>query len=173
VHLLTPFHLALAVFAPQAPASDPCSRAARFVLGPVDKVANVVEAATAPRPLLHRRDTNEVRVRLRFIVGCDGRAEPASFALTAATDTGYVLTAVALVQASHFAPAMVAGVAVRQIVERELVWHASTGVRAVEFDCPPARGNGSRRALRSVGEGKRPSGSPPSSAASHRQLIAV
>jgi hypothetical protein len=173
VHLLTPLYLALAVFAPQAPASDPCSRAARFVLGPVDKVANVVEAATAPRPLPHRRDTNEVRVRLRFIVGCDGRAEPASFALAAATDTGYVLTAVALVQASHFAPAMVAGVAVRQIVERELVWHGAAELRPVEFDCPPAQGNGSRRALRSVGEAKQPSDSPPSPGASHRQLIAV
>ncbi len=173
MHLLTPLHLALAVFAPQAPASDPCSRAARFVLGPVDNVANLLEAATAPRPLPHRRDTNEVRVRLRFIVGCDGRAEPASFALTAATDTGYVLTAVALVQASHFTPAMVAGVAVRQIVERELVWHGATGRRPVEFNGPPAQGNGSRRALRSVGEAERPAASPPSRGTSRRPLIAV
>ena len=151
-----PLHLALGAAVVAAPATGPCDPDAPFRLGAVDRTASVLTPAPVGRPFRRRHDSTEVRVRLRFVVGCDGRAEPSSFALVEAGDSSYVLSAVALVQASRFAPATVEGVAVRQLLERTVVWRRPAVATVVEFVCPPPSAAGELRALRSEADRRRP-----------------
>jgi hypothetical protein len=152
-----------------APSPGPCDPDAPFRLGVVDRVATVTAPEVVGRPFSRRHDVTEVRVRLRFVVGCDGLAEPASFALVSTDDSAYVLGAVALVQASRFTAATVDGRPVRQIVERSVVWHHPRRADAVEFVCPPQATAGAPRALRSEDAASRPE---QAGAAGSRRVVA-
>jgi hypothetical protein len=135
--MLVPILILLSSGLPQQSALpvDPCTPAGRLTLGEVDRAASILESSMRPlRPFDRRWDSSPVMIRLRFVVGCDGSAEPDSFGLIEASDSAYSLVAVAMVQATRFRPALVDGKPVRQLVERRVIWETVAGVARVRVE---------------------------------------
>lgn len=59
-------------------------------------------------------------VRLRFVVGTNGRAEPSSIQVVSSTNKAFEPAAIKTIRESIFKPAMMRGQAVRQLVEQNI-----------------------------------------------------
>lgn len=61
-------------------------------------------------------------VRLRFVVGTNGRAEPSSIQVVSSTNKAFEPAAIKTIRESTFKPAMMRGQAVRQLVEQNVAF---------------------------------------------------
>lgn len=79
----------------------------RYLNGPLPKYPSELKSAGP-----------EGRVSLRFIVGCDGRAEPGSIVVKDATNQAFVAPSIAAIVGTRFSAATLDGEPIRQLVDQ-------------------------------------------------------
>jgi TonB family protein len=102
---------------PGGPAA-PGTPAALFRRQEVDQPARRVGGPVPRYPAVMRAVGIDGEVRLRFVVGLDGRAEAGTITVLSSTNVAFEPDAIETIRRSTFRPAMLAGGAVRQLVEQ-------------------------------------------------------
>ncbi len=93
-----------------------------------DQVDEPVRRTGGPNPVYPQEMQTvgiDGSVRLRFVVGTNGRAEPASIQVVSSTNKAFEPAAIKTIRESTFKPAMMRGQAVRQLVEQNVSFKLS------------------------------------------------
>lgn len=102
------------------PVTDKVVSSQAFTLDEVDSPAQRTGGPVAPYPEGMRMVGIDGDVRLRFIVGTNGRAEPGSIQVMSSTNKAFEAPAKKTIRDSQYRPAQYHGKPVRQVVEQTI-----------------------------------------------------